>query len=335
MIFPAWVKPGDKIGVTACSAGKTDPVDLVRLESAKEQLHALGYAVLETPDVRTNEKGRSAPAKQRAEELSLLVNNPEVTWIVQACGGDYLGEMLPYADFELIKKNPKWHQGYSDPTGLLFTITTNCDIATVYGGNFLDFGMNPWHSCLFDNVAVLEGKKMVQQSFPLYRNGFVDRVTGYETYEEDTLVRWESDKNEVEMTGRLLGGCLDVLLDLVGTRFDCTVSWCEKYKEDGVLWYLESFDLNSERLTMGLWHLKEAGWFKYAKGFVFGRPCFFGTGTDTSYQEAVSAALGGLAVPIVFEADIGHKPPRFTMINGAIAKVHVKDGKGEMEFRFA
>ncbi len=139
MIFPAWVKPGDKIGVTACSAGKTDPVDLVRLESAKEQLHALGYAVLETPDVRTNEKGRSAPAKQRAEEFSLLVNNPEVTWIVQACGGDYLGEMLSYADFELIKKNPKWHQGYSDPTGLVFTITTYCVIATVYGGNFLDF----------------------------------------------------------------------------------------------------------------------------------------------------------------------------------------------------
>lgn len=334
MIFPSWIKPGDKIGVTACSGGKPDPIDQRRLDSAKMQFAELGYTVIETPDVRTEEKGRSAPARQRAKELLTLVNDPDVTCIIQAAGGDYLGEMLSFADFELIGKNPKWHQGYSDPTGLLFTITTNCDMATVYGGNFADFGMRPWHDCLKDNVAVLAGKQTVQKSFPLYKDGFVDRVTGYETYEEETPVFWECEGNRAKMSGRLLGGCLDVLLDLVGTRFDRTVSWCEKYKEDGILWYLESFDLNSERLTMGLWHLKEAGWFQHAKGFVFGRPCFFGTSTDTSYREAVLSVLGELQVPVVFEADIGHKPPRFTMINGAMAEIDVRDGKGEMVLSF-
>ncbi|MBR6537325.1 MAG: LD-carboxypeptidase [Lachnospiraceae bacterium] len=330
MIFPKWIDKGDSIGVTACSGGKTSAVDLIRLDNAAKQFQRRGYDVVETPDVRTEEKGRSAPAKIRAEELHALVNDPKVSWVIQACGGDYLAEMLSYTDFEAIKANPKWYQGYSDPTGLLFTITTNCDMATVYAGNYGDFGMKNWHLCLEENVALLEGKELVQRSFPLYKNGFAERITGEEDYEEDTPVRWECAEDKVEISGRLLGGCLDVLLDLVGTRFDKTAEWCERYKEDGILWYLESFALSSERLTCGLWHLKEAGWFKYAKGFVFGRPTFFSSDYGIPYKEAVEASLGDLGLPIVYEADVGHKAPRMTMINGAKATIVVEDGKGSM-----
>lgn len=334
MIFPKRIQKGDCIGVTACSAGKTSPVDLARLENAVRQMEQRGYRVLETPDTRKNEKGRSAPAQVRAEELHSLVRNPEVSWVVQASGGDYLAEMLSYTDFELIRRNPKWYQGYSDPTGLLFSVTTNCDMATVYGGNFLDFGMEKWHRSLEENVALLEGSSFVQKSFPLYKNGFAERVTGYEDFQEDTPVRWECKTGRAVLSGRLLGGCLDVLLDLVGTRFDKTAEWCERYKEDGILWYLESFALSSERLTCGLWHLKEAGWFRRACGFVFGRPAFFSTETDTSYREAVEAVLGELSVPIVYEADIGHKAPRMTIINGALAEISTADGKGELLLKY-
>ena len=330
MIFPKWIEKGDSIGVTACSGGKTSEVDLKRLDNAAKQFQCRGYDVVETTDVRTEEKGRSAPAKVRAEELHALVKNPRVSWVIQACGGDYLAEMLSYTDFEAIQANPKWYQGYSDPTGLLFTITTNCDMATVYAGNYGDFGMKNWHKCLEENVAILEGREIVQKSFPLYKNGFAERITGEEDYQEDMPVRWECAGDKAEFSGRLLGGCLDVLLDLVGTRFDKTVEWCERYKEDGIVWYLESFALSSERLTCGLWHLKEAGWFKHAKGFVFGRPTFFSSDYEISYREAVEASLGELGLPIVYEADVGHKAPRMTMINGARARIVVEDGKGSV-----
>ncbi len=330
MIFPKWIEKGDIIGVTACSGGKTSEVDRVRLDNAAKQFERRGYQVVETADVRKEEKGRSAPAKVRAEELHNLVDSQEVSWVIQACGGDYLAEMLSYTDFERIKANPKWYQGYSDPTGLLFSITTNCDMATVYAGNYGDFGMKHWHRCLEENVAILEGRQTVQTSFPKYKNGFAERITGEEDYQEDTPVRWECAQEQVELSGRLLGGCLDVLLDLVGTRFDKTTEWCEQYKEDGILWYLESFALSSERLTCGLWHLKEAGWFRYAKGFVFGRPTFFSSDYEISYREAVEASLGELGLPIVYEADVGHKAPRMTMINGAKATIVVADGKGTM-----
>ena len=41
----------------------------------------------------------------------------------------------PYADFEQMKRNPKWPMGASDPTGLLYPYTTICDVATLYGCN--------------------------------------------------------------------------------------------------------------------------------------------------------------------------------------------------------
>lgn len=46
------------------------------------------------------------------------------------------------------------------------------------------------------------------------------------------------------MEGRLLGGCLDCLVNLVGTGYDKVAAFVEKYKEDGIIWFLESCDLN-------------------------------------------------------------------------------------------
>ena len=59
------------------------------------------------------------------------------------------------------------------------------------------------------------------------------------------------------LKGRTIGGCLDVLIALVGTRFDKTKSFIEKYKEDGFIWYLESFNLPElVALTLALLQLR-------------------------------------------------------------------------------
>ena len=119
----------------------------------------------------------------------------------------------------------------------------------------------------------------------------------------------------------MLGGCLDVLLNLVGTGYDKVAEFADRYSADGIMWYMESFALNSESIERGLWQLGEAGWFNKAKGFIFGRPAFFGTDTDTTYEEAVMNVLARYNVPVIINADIGHKPPQLTMVNGAIGQL--------------
>lgn len=331
MNIPDFIKKGDIIGVTAPSAGFTEQVDLTKLESAKFNLSEKGYEVIETENVRKCEKGRSSTGKKRAEEFLSLIRNEEVKYILSASGGDFLMEMLEYQDYELIKANPKWIQGYSDNTGLIYPITTICDMATVYSGNVGDYGMSLWHEGVKNNLKLLEGKNIEQKEFDLFENEYVKKVTGYEGYNLTDKVKYEfvSENKSENFTGRLLGGCLDVLIMLCGTRYDKTAEFVRKYKEDGIIWYLESFDLSSARIQCALWQLKEAGWFEGAKGFLFGRPCFFREEYETDFNEAVKTALDSLNLPIITGCDIGHRPPRLTMINGLTAeisfdKVHFK-----------
>ena len=68
--------------------------------------------------------------------------------------------------------------------------------------------------------------------------------------------------------------------------------------------------------------MREAGWFRYAKGFLIGRPRRFGEeamGVD-QYNAAVDI-LSPLGVPVIMDLDIGHLPPMMPIISGALADV--------------
>lgn len=332
MRYPANLEKGFSIGVTATSAGFDGEADYRRLDNAISNFRKLGYPVITTPNVKSCNKGRSSDGQTRAKELIDLFQDQKVKAIFAASGGDYLVEMLPYIDYNIIVDNPKWVQGFSDTTGLTFTITTNLDIATIYSYNFSSFGMEDLHQSLYDNISILEGNDFSQNSFDKYQDGYYPRITGLEGFVLEKDVEWKTKDEEVHLQGRALGGCLDCLLNLVGTRFDKTVEFVEKYKNDGILWFLESYDLNSEALFRGLWQLKEAGWFKNAVGFIFGRPAMYSSHYDISYKEAIYSVLGQFNLPIILEADIGHKPPQFTMINGALATVNSYNKRGSIIF---
>ena len=125
MRYPDFIKKSDTIGICAPSCGITEEEKIVKLENAENQLRKLGYKIIETQSVRIQEKGRSASAKQRANEFMELYENPEVKLIIFATGGDFLCEVLDYLDFEKLKLlPPKWIQGYSDITGIEFMFNT-------------------------------------------------------------------------------------------------------------------------------------------------------------------------------------------------------------------
>ena len=131
MKYPSFLKENDVIGVTAPSDGVIDPIKLNRLENAVLKFFEQGYSILETENVRMSEKGVSSDSKTRARQLEYLFVEPLVQAIICVGGGDFLLEMLSELDLSIISENPKWIQGYSDPTGILYLITTKLDIATI------------------------------------------------------------------------------------------------------------------------------------------------------------------------------------------------------------
>lgn len=364
MIYPEFLKEGQKIGVCAPSHAIGDEKDRLRFENAKKKLKKKGHDVIFTDHVFCDGDyfGRSADGRTKALEFDELVKNEEVGAVISASGGDFLSEMLPYIDIKNFKKNPKWVQGYSDNTALLYYLTTCLDVATMYGANFGDFGMENWQLSVKRNLDILEGKEKVQNSFSKFQDGFSPRSTGLEGYDLKKKVNWkilsaggeayDTEINnmaeyresflggkepdvKVSAEGRLLGGCLDVIANIAGTPFDGTKKFLKKYKDNGIIWYLESFDLPFEGMMETLWKLDVMGYFEGVRAFVFGRPLFY-KNEDFSgeklpeYKEVLLERLLKYKVPIILDADIGHKGPQFVMINGAMARVEAEGGRGSV-----
>ena len=334
MIYPDFLKEHDTIGVNAPSDGITDEVKLKRLDNAIKNFNSRDFNIKETPNVRCSIKGRSSTSKERARELEELYEDKDVKAIICTSGGDFLLEMLSEVDFNVIKDNPKWLQGFSDPTGLLFTITTNIDIATLYADNFGCFGMEPWHKSLDNNLEILKGNIIEQTSFPKYEKGYKDYITGKEPYELTEKAYWKNLNNEevINIKGRMIGGCLDIITDLFGTRFDKTKDFLEKYKNDGIIWYFDVCELSSESIIRIFWKLKDNSYFKYTKGILFSRVFACNSYYDITYEEAIYESLKDLNIPIIINTDIGHVSPRMTIINGAIATITSSNGKGKIKF---
>ena len=122
MIYPKFLKPGDTIGICAPSSG-IDPLDKT-FDISLNHLRKEGYNIVETRNVRTGNTP-STDAITRAKEFNELMKRDDIDFIYSASGGDFLMEILPYIDEEIIKEKitsgkTKYFAGYSDPTSLLF-----------------------------------------------------------------------------------------------------------------------------------------------------------------------------------------------------------------------
>lgn len=335
MTYPKFLRTGAKVGVTALSQGVVDQAGKNCFSYAKEKLaKGYGFTTTFTEDVFTDFHGRSAPAEERARQFDELVRSG-ADWIVAAAGGDHLNEVLGLIDYGLFSERHPWVQGYSDNTSLLYAITTRCDLATVYGHNFSAFGRKPYERCQRQYLDLLSGKVDEVRSLSRYEDRFHESEDGTEPFFPDQRVFWVNGRGEesLSMKGRLLGGCTEVLFALVGTPYERTLEFCERYHRDGILFFFETFSSDEATLSLHLWQLREAGWLRHASGLLFGRPMFFRS--HRSYRDAVMEVVQPWGIPAIFEADVGHKGPTIPMVNGALATVESSGGKGKVTYEFS
>ena len=338
MKYPKKIEQGKYIGITAPSGGITKEVDQPRLDNAIKNIKDMGYKVIETQNVRTEEKGRSSSAKERTEQFMQLWENEDVRAIISAGGGDYLTEMLDYIDWEDLKKyEPKWFQGYSDNTVLTFELPLLADTACIYGPTIKDLGMRNLHRSLEDSLRIMEGNEITQESFEKCESReWTERRDPYEGYDLAEKVEWKNlnGEKEIAFKGRALGGCFDVITNLIGTKYDKVKEFIEKYKNDGIVWFLEVFEMSTPQIYLHLWQMKNAGYFEHCNGIIFGRPLMTREDYGISYEETLKDALGDLNIPVIFDSDIGHVSPQMSIVSGGILEITSKDGKGTIKNYF-
>ena len=338
MIYPRFLTDHSTIGISAPSAGVGHKID--SFDQSLKVLKQQGWKTWETEHVRVDDL-RGGTALERAQELTALFLHPAVDAVFAAAGGDFLSEILPHLDWEMLREHPKFLCGASDPTGILYPLTTICDIATVYGVNAGSFdttvpsasGEAVLPDYLENALRILKGEDVLQESSDLHLGtaSFL-APDGPLVFDEPTVC--ESDTDELHVTGRCIGGCIDVLKDLIGTPYDQTKEFIRRYESDGFIWYFDNFALSSAVLYRTLLQLRYAGWLspENTRAVLVGRTCFETVDAEMSYDDAVRMAFPD--IPVIRNLDIGHTDPHFTMVNGAMAHLDWKDRKAAIRFSY-
>ena len=331
MRYGEFLRQGQTIGFAAPSFGCNIEPYRTGFDHAVSRFESMGYGILKGPNVYEGSGiGISNEPELCAAEFMDLYCGKDAKVILSCGGGELMCGILPYIDFEKVRcSDPKWFMGYSDNTNLTFLLPTLADTAAIYGPCAPTFGMEPWHEAVQDAFDMICGRKLAVSNYPFWeKESLKDEDHPLLPYHvtEPFALRSLPDR-DVHFHGRLLGGCLDILQILCGTKFDRVKDFNEKYKEDGIIWFLESCDLTVMSMRRAVWQLREAGWFDCAAGFLIGRPWHYREdrmGLDQ--YEAVTGVLKDLGLPIVMDLDIGHLPPTMPLISGSMAEVETKEG---------
>ena len=364
MRYPKNLPKGGTIGFVAPSFGCNIEPYRSCFENAQRKFKGLGYQLKLGPNCYAGEGvGISNTPEKCAQELLEGYCAPESDVLISCGGGELMCEILSHIDFKRVKAAPpKWYMGYSDNTNFTYLLATICDTAAIYGPCAPAFGMEPWHPALEDAMGLLTGERTELKGYDKWeRESLKNEANPLEPYhvteprklrvyqdgklfgDQERLSDVEagnvsangkttvdaiaevSGMPEIHMEGRLLGGCMDCLVTLLGTRFDHTREFIQRYKEDGIIWFLEACDLNVMAMSRALWNLMEAGWFEGAAGFIIGRPYHFDEPLmRLDRHGAVKRVLKDMGVPIVMDIDLGHLPPAIPIITGAIGRVEAK-----------
>jgi muramoyltetrapeptide carboxypeptidase LdcA involved in peptidoglycan recycling len=235
--------PGNAIGFISCSNGLTNnDRSLEMVSSLSRKLKddfgletVMGDVLFLDKETQQTE----APAS-RAGALLSLYSDASVKAIFDLSGGDLANEILPYLDFEIIKKNPKPYFGYSDNTVIVNAIQAKTGIQNIL--------YNP--KVLVSQEEVFQTQALsdlFNQNDADWTNTF--EIGGYRVSKQSSPI--------------FVGGNLRCFLKLAGTPY-----WPEL--ENKVL-VLESAGGRYEAMCSGLAQLEQLGAFEKINGMLIGQ----------------------------------------------------------------
>ncbi len=344
------LQKGQTIGIVAPSFGCTTEPHITRLKTARDKWEKKGYHLRIGDCVyRSDGLGISTDPRSAAEELTKFYLDPDISAMISAGGGEEMCETVGFTDFDMLKKAPpKWFMSFSDNTNFIFPLVTVADTAAVYGPNIGEFG-KAWERSERDALGLMTGDVSTVKGFSGFEGA--DAAQGYSAggtspdlrYEltqkkvlhtflpADSDLREAGRRESVQISGRLLGGCLDVLDNLVGTELDQTQQFMNRYGP--VIWVLEACDLRPLQIRRAMWHLSEAGWFDTAVGFLIGRPyaAFGREEMGVNQYNAVTDMVTQYHVPVIMDADVGHIHPTMPLLMGSLAHLSVTGNEIQIE----
>jgi muramoyltetrapeptide carboxypeptidase len=274
LIKPALIGAGAGISVVS-PASYAIPE---RVGSGLERLRQLGFK----PKLESKTQSRgplffAGSAEDRLSDLHAAFADAETSLIAAVRGGYGSNYLLDGVDMQLIARNPKPFFAYSDMTGL------QCHLLD-------QLGLPAFHGPMVAADFYLEDG--------VHLESFNAALTGrtYEVGKDEGLRTLKAGTAR----GTLYGGCLSILVAMIGTRWEP--------QTEGKLLFIEDVGAKPYQIDRMLWHLRAAGKLDGVRGFIFGEmlDCASPGAADALLEDAILSALAGLDVPIAFGLRSGH-----------------------------
>lgn len=329
---PKYLQDGAKIYFIAPSFGCTISPYKERLEKAIKTFKKLKFEITIGDNCYLDCGVASSNTPQLRAKEFMDAYKSDCDAIFSVGGGEMMCEILEYINFNELKNyKPKWFIGFSDNTNLTYTLTTLCDLETVYGNNVPNFYKYPLEYDTLDTYNILKGQLEFKGYDGFMLRGSKAKFPKYKFDNKKIITPYNYTK---EFSGILLGGCLDCLINLCGTKFDNTINYINNHKNEGIIFYLEACDLTSVGIRRALWSLKNAGWFNNIRGFLIGRSLQF---NDESFGftpiNAYIDMLKEYNAPILLNVDLGHISPSLPIRNGAYATIKYENENINIKYR--
>lgn len=299
--------------------------DKNKILKTQEYFKNLGYSLTKGKYIFDKNKyfGCSSIEK-RVEDLMNAFLDKNVEIILCADGGYNGNQILPYLDYDVIRKNPKIIIGYSDITALLLAIMKKTDLITYYGPMLSGFSSNNLYTLKYFE-KILENKDFIISSSKEivdYKkiNDKIEKIV----LKNDGMIAIQNGKS----FGKIIGGNLCTINLLQGTEYMPDLNDCILFLEDdaddfGNDVFLLEFDRNLESLLQ----LPNCD----IKGIVFGRFQVCSNMTIDKLKTIIKNKKKLKDIPIVCGADFGHTNPMFTIPLGAYCNLNIENNNIEIK----
>ncbi|KFN17893.1 S66 family peptidase [Aeromonas bestiarum] len=316
---PPGLKPGDTIGFFSPSSAATAWAPQ-RFARAWAFLEAQGFRLKAGSLTGQQDHWRSGSIAARAAELNALIRDPEVRCIMSVIGGSNSNSLLPYLDYEALKRDPKIIIGYSDVTALLLGIYAKTGLVTFYGPALVaSFGELP---PLVDET--LSGFRQICQA----GGAVVPHTLPTPAQWTDERLDWENQTRAKQclpnrlisvgsgkVRGRLIGGNLNTLAGIWDSPYMPAI-------QQGDILLLEDSLHLAETVERSFAHLKLCGVFERIGGLILGKHELFNQqGSGKRPLDILLEVVGEPTFLILAEFDCAHTHPMLTLPLGIEAEL--------------